>query len=507
MLFVISCMPITVTLVEVHIMGALQNTEAVVADQIQSSSVSAILQASLSDQRAAYFDKPTPDYAQRKSDLLALKALLSENLDDIVEAINADYGNRSKHETIFAEVISVTDCINDTIKHLKKWMKVQRRHVDKTMFFGAKNRVIPQPLGVVGLIIPWNFPVNLSFSQLCAAFAAGNRAMVKMSENSRALSRVLMELSPKYFAKEKLEFFEETGGVGIEFSKLPFDLLIFTGSGQTGRKVMAAAADNLTPVILELGGKAPAVIDPDYSLSKAVDRIMYVKQFNAGQICTNVDYVFVHETQIEEFVTLAQAYVAQHCPDVNSQDYTAIIDSPSMQRLMQTLDDAKNKGARVVNLSGAQEANAEQRKLPLHIVLDTTDDMIIRQRETFGPLLMVLAYRDPKEVVSYVNAGSRPLAFYPFSNDDKLVDMYIDRIMSGGVTVNDALFHVAQHDIPFGGIGESGMGHYHGYEGFVACSKMRPVFYQANTNFMKYMSPPYGKFADRVLKVLVKMKG
>lgn len=486
-------------------MGALQSTEAAISSQSELP-IAAMLNASLSGQRAAYFANATPDYAQRKSDLLALKALLSENLDEIVNAINADYGNRSRHETIFAEVISVTDGINDTIKQLKKWMKVQRRHVDKSMFFGAKNRVIPQPLGVVGLIIPWNFPVNLSFSQLCAAFAAGNRAMVKMSENSVALSRLLIDLSPKYFPKEKLEFFEETGGVGIEFSQLPFDLIIFTGSGQTGRKVMGSAAANLTPVILELGGKAPAVIDPDYSLSKAVERIMFVKQFNAGQICTNVDYVFLHETQIEEFVSLAQAYVAKHCPDINSNDYTAIIDAVSMQRLSDTLDDARAKGARVVNLSGSQEANVEQRKLPLHLVLDTTEDMTIRQRETFGPLLMVMPYREPEEVISYVNAGARPLAFYPFSNDTKLVDMYIDRIMSGGVTVNDALFHVAQHDIPFGGVGESGMGHYHGYEGFVACSKMRPVFYQANTNFMKLLSPPYGKFADRVFKVLLKMK-
>lgn len=488
-------------------MNAHHNTAPVVR---QSASATAEIPGHLVDalarQRAAYFDGPTPDYAQRKQDLLRLKAMLNDNLEQIVEAINHDYGNRSRHETLFAEVISVTDGINDTIKQLKKWMKVQKRHVDKTMFFGAKNRVIPQPLGVVGLIIPWNFPINLSFSQLSAVFAAGNRALVKMSENSRALSRLLIELSPQYFPDNKLQFFEETGGVGIAFSQMPFDLMIFTGSGQTGRAVMASAAANLTPVILELGGKAPAVVDPNYPLDKAVERIMFVKQFNAGQICTNVDYVFVHESQIDAFVSKAQAYAHAHCPDIEHQDYTSIIDDISLARLLDTLEDARSKGARIINLGNKQTLNKDTRKLAMHLVLDTSEDMIIRQRETFGPLLMVISYADSKDVVEYVNRHDRPLAFYPFSNDKALVDYYIDRIMSGGVTVNDALFHVAQHDIPFGGVGPSGMGHYHGYEGFLACSKLRPIFYQANLNAMKLMAPPYGKLADRIFNVLLKLK-
>ncbi len=457
-------------------------------------------------QKAAYLADPAPSYQQRKADLLSLKALVNENRDAIVDAINTDYGNRSKHETLFTEVMSVTDGINDTIKHLKKWMKVQKRHVDKTMFLGAKNRVIPQPLGVAGLIIPWNFPLNLSFSQLTAVFAAGNRAMVKMSENSIALSRLLIELAPKYFDDDKLQFFEETGGVGIEFSKLPFDIMIFTGSGQTGRAVMASAAPNLTPVILELGGKAPAVIDPNYPMSKAVDRIMFVKQLNAGQICTNVDYVFVHESQVDDFVEKAKAYALEHCPDIDHPDYTSIIDDKSLARLLDTLEDARAKGATVVNLGNNQDVNKEKRKLAMHLVLDTTEDMTIRQRETFGPLLMVLTYKDEQEVIDYVNQRDRPLAFYPFSKDKQLIQRYIDNVMSGGVTVNDALFHVGQHDIPFGGVGPSGMGHYHGYEGFIACSKLRPVFYQANVNAMKLMAPPYGKTADTIFNFLLKMK-
>ena len=465
-----------------------------------------MLTAQLDQQRAAYLADPVPSYEQRREDLLALKRMINENRESIIDAICKDYGNRSRHETLFAEVISVTDGINDTIKHLKKWMKVQKRHVDLGMFPGGKNRVIPQPLGVAGIIVPWNFPVNLSFNPLAAAFAAGNRAMVKMSENSVALSRLLRDISGRYFPAEKLVFFEETGGVGVEFSKLPFDLLVFTGSGQTGRSVMASAARNLTPVVLELGGKAPAVIDPEYPLKKAVERILFVKQFNAGQICTNVDYVFVHENQKDEFIRLAGDYVRKHCPDINSKDYTSVIDDRSFQRLMATLEDAQGKGATVVNLSGDQQPNPELRKIPMHIVADTTEEMTIRQRETFGPLLMLLTYRDPQEVIDHVNAHDRPLAFYPFSNNRELVDRYIERIMSGGVTVNDALFHVAQHDMPFGGVGPSGMGHYHGYEGFVTFSKLRPVFYQPGFSALQFLRPPYGRFADKVYNLLVRMK-
>jgi len=465
-----------------------------------------LLKTHFDAQRALYLATPNPGLEQRRRDLENLKRMINEHREDIITAISQDYGNRSRHETQFAEIITVTDGINDTIKHLKKWTRVQKRHVDQSMFMGGRNRVIPQPLGVVGIIVPWNFPINLSFMPLAAAFAAGNRAMVKMSENSIHLTRLLMRISPKYLPEDKLKFFEETGGVGIEFSRIPFDLLVFTGSGQTGRSVMASAAQNLTPVVLELGGKAPAIIDPNYPVEKAVGRIMFVKQFNAGQICTNVDYVFVHETRREEFVAAARAYVAKHCPDINHTDYTAIIDDRSVKRLLDTLEDARSKGATVINLNGTQQANIEKRKLPLHLVLDTTEEMTIRKRETFGPLLMVLTYTDPQEVVDYVNARDRPLALYPFTNDATLADMYIERIMSGGVSVNDALMHVAQHDIPFGGVGPSGMGHYHGYEGFLTFSKLRPVFYQASFSSLQFLRPPYKGFATRVFNLLMKLK-
>ncbi len=456
-------------------------------------------------QRQSFLTDETETREERRQHLLNLKRMITENRDAIVEAISKDYGNRSRHETLFAEVITANDSIIDAIKHLKPWMKVQRRKVDQTMYPGGKARVIPQPLGVIGLIVPWNFPLNLAFSQLAAAFAAGNRAMVKMSENSIELSRLLISVAPKYFSKEKLAFFEETGGVGIEFSKLPFDHLIFTGSGQTGRAVMAAAAANLTPVTLELGGKAPAVIAPDYPMEKAVERILFVKQLNGGQICTNVDYVFVHETQVERFVELARSWAKEHCPDIGSDDYTSIIDDRSFERIADTLDDARDKGAEIVNLHG-QEPRPDKRKFPLCLVLNTDENMIVRQREIFGPLLPVLPYSDAQEVIDYVNGRDRPLALYPFTRDKALAARYIDRILSGGVTVNDALFHVGQHDLPFGGVGPSGMGHYHGYEGFTTLSKLRPVYYQPSLSLMKYMAPPYGKFADRMLGYLVNKK-
>ncbi|MBD2859395.1 coniferyl aldehyde dehydrogenase [Spongiibacter sp. KMU-158] len=472
----------------------------------QTNAIAETLKAAFEHQRKAYLAQPYPSLDQRKQDLKALKNLLMENREAIIEAINKDYGNRCRQESLFAEVISTAGGIDDLLKHTKKWMKPQKRHVDQTMFPGGKSRVVPQPLGVVGLIIPWNFPINLCFSQLATAFATGNRAMVKMSENSINLTRLLIELSPRYFSEDKLAFFEETGGVGIEFSQIPFDLIVFTGSGQTGKAVMASAAKNLTPVILELGGKAPAVIAPDFSIEKAVDRIMFIKQFNAGQICTNVDYVFVPEDKKEAFVAAAKAWTAKHCPDINSPDYTSVIDDRSFKRLQDTIDDATSKGATVINLNG-QEGNQAARKMPLHLILDTTADMTIRNRETFGPLLMVLTYNNENEVVDYINSHDRPLALYPFSNKKALQDMYIERVMSGGVTVNDALYHVGQHDIPFGGVGPSGMGHYHGKEGFMSFSKLRPIYYQPRWSPMEMLRPPYTNFAKKTYEFLVKMNG
>jgi len=400
--------------------------------------------------------------------------------------------------------VPAVDGIGHVLSELSGWMKPQRRHVDLKSFGLASNRVVPQPLGVVGAIVPWNFPVNLSFVPLSYIFAAGNRAMVKMSENSRHLAALLIEKVPAYFPPEKLQFFDETGGVGIEFSKLPFDHLLFTGSGTTGRAVMAAAAANLCPVTLELGGKAPAIVCDDFPLQTAAERILFVKCLNAGQICTSVDHAWLPQGRIDEFVRLAQAVVPARYPSLASIDYTSIIDQRSFDRLLAALDEARERGATLVQLIPGPAFDAATRKIAPHIVLNAPEDTALMRREIFGPILPLRGYAKLDEVVAAINAGDRPLAVYPFSNDKAVVQHLLDHVMSGGVSVNDALFHVAQHDLPFGGVGASGMGHYHGREGFETFSKLRPVFYQARFSSMKFMAPPYGRLADFMLKFLIK---
>ncbi|MBL0089637.1 MAG: coniferyl aldehyde dehydrogenase [Ideonella sp.] len=471
---------------------------------ITANSLSAELQSALQLQRQAYFANPVPSLQERKADLRTLQRFIRENKAALCDAISADYGNRSRHETLLAEIFPATDGIDHVIKHLRGWMKPQHRAVDWRNFFGARNRVIPQPLGVVGVLVPWNFPVNLSFVPLSYIFAAGNRAMVKMSENSRHLARLLIEKMPAYFPPEKLQFFDETGGVGIEFSRLPFDHLLFTGSGTTGRAVMAAAAQNLCSVTLELGGKAPAIVCDDFPLKLAAERILFVKYLNAGQICTTVDHAWLPQARIAEFVELAKTIVAQRYPALASPDYTSIIDQRAFDRLLQTLDDARERGATLVPLIPGPAFDRATRKIAPHIVLNAPEGSVLLQREIFGPILPLRGYTSLETVVQSINAGPRPLAVYPFSHDGRTVQMLLDRVMSGGVSVNDALFHVGQHDLPFGGVGDSGMGHYHGHEGFETFSKLRPVFYQARFSSLKFLWPPYGKFADRVLAFLTK---
>jgi coniferyl-aldehyde dehydrogenase len=472
------------------------------AQSTESRSLADVLAAALALQRQAYRADPVPSLAARRQDLQTLKRFVRENKDAICNAISADYGHRSSHETLLAEVVPVLDGIDHALRHLRRWMKPQRRPIDRLIFGLAGNRVIPQPLGVVGVIVPWNFPLNLSFVPLTAIFAAGNRALVKMSENSRHLARLLIDKIPAYFPPEKLRFFDETGGVGIAFSRLPFDHLLFTGSGTTGRAVMAAAAQNLCPVTLELGGKAPAVVCDDFPLRTAAERILYAKCLNAGQICTTVDHAFVPRASVAAFVQHARAVVPARYPQLDSPDYTSIIDERSFDRLVQALDDARGRGAEVINLLPGPTFDRAARKIAPHVVVGAPADSLLMQREIFGPVLPLVPYDSLDEVIERINAGPRPLALYPFSNDGQRIARLLERVMSGGVSVNDALFHVGQHDLPFGGVGESGMGHYHGHDGFQTFSKLRPVFHQARWSGLTLLSPPYGRLADRVLGFL-----
>ena len=469
--------------------------------------MTAELHRCLEQQRAAYLAHPEPVYAERMSDLRQLSRLLKDNREALVQAVCRDYGSRSEFETLFAEFFVALETIRDNVRNLKKWMKPQRRRIDMLMYPGASNRVIPQPLGVVGVIVPWNFPLNLSFCPIAAIFAAGNRCMVKMSENSRHLAELLMEISPRYFPQDKLRFFDDGGGRGPAFSSLPFDHLLFTGSGTTGRAVMANAARNLTPVTLELGGKSPAIIGPDFPIKTAAERILWVKMFNAGQICTSIDYVFLPAGKEVEFAEHCKRLVAERYPDLNAGDYTAIIDERSFARLADTLEDARAKGARVMNLAEAQQPDAGHRKFAPHLIFDPTPDMAVSQREIFGPLLPVRAYRTEDEVAAYINDNDRPLAIYPFTHDRALQDYYIRNVMSGGVSINEGLLHVGQHDLPFGGVGPSGMGHYHAREGFTTFSKLRPVFKQGPfSGIQRLFQPPYTKRTLKLLNLLIRLK-
>ena len=463
-----------------------------------------MLSEALALQRRAYFQHPVPDEAERRRDLQTLRRFVTENLDALCDAICADYGHRSRHETMLAEILPALSAFDDALTHLRQWMRPQKRTVDRKLFGLASNRVVPQPLGVVGVIVPWNFPINLTMVPLAAIFAAGNRAMVKMSENSRHLAKLLIDKMPAYLPPEKLQIFDETGNVGLEFSKLPFDHLLFTGSSQTGRLVMAAAAQNLCPVTLELGGKAPAVVCNDFPVRTAAERILYVKCLNAGQICTSVDHMYLPRKKVDAFVSHAREIMPRRYPSLESVDYTSVIDERSFRRLVGALDDARERGVPVVPLIPGPAYDAATRKIAPHIVLNPPDDSQLMQREIFGPILPILPYDDLDAVIARINAGPRPLALYPFSRNDATVERLLTHVMSGGVSVNDALLHVGQHDLPFGGVGESGMGHYHGKEGFETFSKLRPIFRQARWSSAKLLVPPYGRSINRLLGFLMR---
>jgi coniferyl-aldehyde dehydrogenase len=469
-----------------------------------AAGVPGALQAALELQRRACTHEPIPSYRQRRADLATLRRFILDNRGALIEAVNRDYGSRSRHETLFGELVPVLDGIRHARRHLRRWMRPQRRSVDLLLFPGARNRVVPQPLGVVGVIVPWNFPINLTFSALTSIFAAGNRALVKLSENSRNFAALLMERLPRYFPAEKLAVFDETGGVGVAFSHLPVDHLLFTGSTLTARAVMAAAATNLCPVTLELGGKSPALLCEDFPLRTAAERILFVKLINAGQICTTVDYLWLPRRSLAEFVEHARRIVPARYADIASPDYTAIIDARSFDRLTRAIEEARARGAQVIQLLPGKPWDAATRKVSPHLVLDPPPDCELMQREIFGPVLPVLGYERLQEAVDFINARPRPLAFYPFSRQRARIRYLLEHVMSGGVCVNDALWHVGQQDLPFGGVGASGMGHYHGVYGFLTFSKLRPVFYQAPVSGMRLLWPPFGALADRVLNLLAR---
>jgi coniferyl-aldehyde dehydrogenase len=447
-------------------------------------------------QREAYLRHPYPTLEERRASLQRLERILVDNADALAEAINRDFGQRSAEESKMLEIFGAVDGLRHTRRKLARWMTPQPRPVS-VLFATGRNRVIPQPKGVVGIVSPWNYPLFLTISPLTSVLAAGNRAMIKMATNSQHTCRLLAEKIREQFPEDTLAILP--GVRAQDFSTLPFDHLIFTGSADAGRTVMRSAAEHLTPVTLELGGKSPTIICEDFDIDEAASRILYGKLINAGQTCLAPDYLFVPEGKRERFVEAARRVVAQRYPDTNDRSYTAVIDEKSYRRLRQTLDDAERKGATLVPLVPGASFNDLQRKFPPHLVLDPTDEMTIMREEIFGPLLPVKTYRDLDEVLRYVNAKDRPLGLYVFTNDKQAEQRLLYGTISGGVTINNCILHVAQHDLPFGGIGASGMGQYHAREGFLEFSKLRPVFTTPRWSLLPFFYPPYKRIHGRVL--------
>ena len=454
-------------------------------------------------QREAYHRHPFPSYDERLANLRKLDRVLVESSTAIAAAISADFGHRAFEETMAAEVFTTIDGLRDVTKRLKKWMAPQKRDVS-LLFATGRNRVIPMPKGVVGIVSPWNYPLFLTMSPLTSVLAAGNRAMIKMASSSQHLCRLLAEKLRDVFSEEEVAILP--GVRAQDFSSLPYDHLIFTGSADAGRTVLRAAAENLTPVTLELGGKSPTILCDDFDVDEAASRILYAKYLNAGQTCLAPDYVMVPEAKRDAFVAAAKRIMPQRYPDTDSPQYTSVIDAKSYNRLRATLEDARQKGAEIVPLVPSASFNDQLRKIPPHLLLGVSDDMVVMQNEIFGPLLPVKTYRTLDEVIAYVNARDRPLGFYVFTNDKRTEEKLLYSTISGGVTINNCMLHVAQHDLPFGGIGASGMGQYHGYEGFLEFSKLRPVFKNPLLPILDIFYPPYTGKHRKILDLLIKHK-
>lgn len=467
--------------------------------------IASVLEQYRQRQYDAFMQQPMPMVEDRIAALKKVKQLIIQHQAQICEAIAADFGCRSASETALLEIFTSLESINDAIKHVKAWMKPQRRHTS-LWFKPAKNRVIPQPLGVVGIIVPWNYPLFLTIAPMVAALAAGNRVMVKMSENSQHLCQLLQQLFEVDFSNEQICIIAEEGQTGIAFSQLKFDHLIFTGSTTTGKAVMAAAATHLVPVTLELGGKSPVILADDYDIKTALSRILGGKVYNSGQTCVAPDYLLIPQALEDEVIRQSQAIMAKRFSDIQHPDYTSIIDDASFSRLCDTVKDAIEQGAKVINLIPQSKLDPQQRKFPLQLVCQPTDAMIVMQREIFGPLLPIVTYKTLQQALDYINARERPLALYLFSNNKAVQQQVLDQTRSGGVAINDVMLHVAQDDLPFGGVGHSGMGHYHGREGFERLSKMRPVMHQAALSSTKYLYAPYGKIGKRLINFIINRK-
>ncbi|MBL8517964.1 MAG: coniferyl aldehyde dehydrogenase [Betaproteobacteria bacterium] len=438
-----------------------------------------------------------PDYAARRDNLNRLEALLRDHADSLAEAISRDFGHRSRHETQLLELFPSLEGIKHTRSHLKRWMAPQRGFAS-LWFMPARIELRPQPLGVVGIIVPWNYPLLLAVAPLASALAAGNRVMLKMSEFTPATGELLARLMATTFPEGDVVVINGGPETGRAFAGLPFDHLLFTGSTAVGRDVMKRAAENLVPVTLELGGKSPAIVADDFPIDLAAERILFGKCLNAGQTCIAPDYVLLPRGKEEAFVDAARHYVATHYPDLGA-DYSAIVNARHRLRLREWLDEAKAAGANIRTLS---DANADDTKVVPTAVLNAPASTRVMQDEIFGPILPIIGYSTLDEAIRHVNDRPRPLALYVFSHDERSAEKVLRSTVSGGVSVNETLMHISQEALPFGGVGPSGMGHYHGKFGFDTFSKLKPVFRQSRFNGLKLFHPPYGKRFETLVRLL-----
>ncbi len=464
---------------------------------------SVALNATLTDMRAAWLSN-TPSYTQRMADLEKLAVEVVAQKEALVAAVSADFGRRSRHETLLADIMMVLADIKDTRKRLARWMRPKRVAVDFKAW-PASAQILYKPLGVVGILSPWNYPIQLSLSPLVAAIAAGNHVMLKPSEHTPKTSELLATLLAKVFPPERVCVVLGEAEVAQRFSELAFDHLLYTGSTAVGKLVMAAAAKNLTPVTLELGGKSPCLIAPDFPIAQAAERVAQMKHLNAGQTCIAPDYVLVAKHHVDEFKTAYRRVIEAAYPNIaNNPDYTSIVSDRQFQRLQQYLTEAESLGAKVERICPGDAPAPEARILPPTLVFDTTSQMKLMQEEIFGPILPVLSYEKIEDAITLIYSHPRPLAFYHFDHQRQRTDYIISKITAGGVTVNDCAMHFTQHDLPFGGVGASGMGHYHGHAGFLTFTKQMPVFRQARWSGFWLLKPPYKKLADRAVAFLTR---
>ena len=453
-----------------------------------------------SEQQAAFRKNPMPTINERAANLKKLRNMLMDNQEIIITTISKDFSNRSADETKLAELMTTVHSIDYTLKHLKKWMQKDKKKISP-LFQPATGFVQYQPLGVIGIISPWNYTVSLSMGPLVAALAAGNRAMIKMSEFTPETSALVERLIQDTFPQDLVSVINGDASVATEFSSIPWNHLLFTGSTNVGRHVMRAAADNLTPVTLELGGKSPTIISENADMDKAVQAITFGKAFNAGQTCIAPDYILCPSSRIENFVDRFQHFFAEMYPTLKrNKDFTSIVDNRQHARLQSYLDDARDKGATIIECNHADEdLKNGTRKMAIHLVLNANDDMLVMQEELFGPILPIIATDSLDQALNFINDRPSPLALYYFGSETKEQDYVLDQVRAGGVCINDTISHFAQEDLHFGGIGESGMGSYHGQQGFLTFSHAKSVFCKNHFNSTKFAYPPFGTIIHKAL--------